>query len=272
MSGVGALRKISWFFRRDLAIARSYRVLFLFELFETLFGVAAFYYLSRFIEVPSFAQTHPAGGYFAFAVVGFAFFDYLTVALSAFDQSLEEARRNGTLEYLLVTQTSLPIILVGSAIYPFVLLSMRTAVYLGWAVMIFDFPVSQANWFGAALVLAASVVAFAGLGVLSASYSLLFKRGNPVKWLFLGVAGLVSGVMYPVTVLPAFLQGVARLVPVTYSLEGMRGALLQQASLLSLWPTLRALLLFGAILLPVSLAVFSLALRRTKVTGTLSHF
>jgi ABC-2 type transport system permease protein len=266
------LRKIGWFFWRDLAIARSYRVLFLFEAFETLLGVAAFYYLSRFVEVPAFSKTQPAGGYFAFAVVGFAFFDYLTVALNAFDQSLEEARRNGTLEYLLVTQTSLPVILAGSAIYPFVILSLRTTVYLGWAVVLFHFPISQANWMGAVLVLAASVLAFAGLGVLSASYSLLFKRGNPVKWLFLGVAGLVSGIMYPVTVLPPALQVLARLVPVTSSLEGMRDALLQQASIPALWPTLRALLLFALVLLPVSLAVFSWALRRTKVTGTLTHF
>ena len=118
--------------------------------------------------------------------------------------------------------------------------------YLGWAVVLFSFPVAQANWVGAALVLAASVLAFAGLGVLSASYALLFKRGNPVKWLFLGVAGLVSGIMYPVTVLPAALQAVARLVPVTYSLEGMRAALLQHASISSLWPSLRALLLVRA--------------------------
>lgn len=271
MSG-RTFRKIGWFFRRDLVIARSYRVMFLFEMAETLFGVATFYYLSRFIEVPAFAESQPAGGYFAFAVVGFAFFDYLSVALSAFDQSLDEARRNGTLEYLLITQTSLRVILAGSAIYPFIVLSLRTIIYLGWAVLLFEFPVSQANWAGAILVLGASVLAFAGLGVLSASYSILFKRGNPVKWLFVGVAGLVSGIMYPVTVLPSSLQALARLVPVTYSLEGMRLALLQQASILALWPNLRALLLFAVVLLPVSLAVFSWALRRTKITGTLTHF
>jgi ABC-2 type transport system permease protein len=272
MMGSRPLRKIGWFFLRDFSIARSYRATFVLELFETLFGVASFYYLSRFIEVPAFANSQPVGGYFAFAVVGFAFFDYLNVAMSAFDQSLEEARRNGTLEYLLVTQTSLPVILVGSAIYPFIVLSLRTAIYLVWAVLLFNFPVSQANWVGAILILAASVLAFTGLGVLSASYSLLFKRGNPVKWLFLGVAGLVSGIMYPVTVLPAPLQSLARLVPVTYSLEGMRMALLQRASIFLLWPDLGALLLFAAVLLPVSLFVFSWALRRTKITGTLTHF
>ena len=265
-------RKIGWFFFRDLAIARSYRLLFVFELVETLLGVAAFYYLSQFVEVRAYASEQLAGGYFAFAVVGFAFFDYLSVALSAFDQSLEEARRNGTLEYLLVTQTSLPVDLAGSAIYPFALLSLRTTVYLGWAVVLFHFPIAQANWAGAVLVLVASVLAFTGLGILSASYSLLFKRGNPVKWLFLGVAGLVSGIMYPVTVLPHALQILARLVPVTYSLQGMRIALLEDATLSALWPTLRALLLFALVLLPLSLAVFTWALRRTKVTGTLTHF
>src|SRR3990172_921439 len=114
MNAVFTLRKIASFFLRDLTIARSYRLLFLFELVETLLGVAAFYYLLEFIEGPGVAPTLPVGGYFAFVLVGFAFFDYLTVALNAFDQSLDEARRNGTLEYLLVTQTSLPVILGGS--------------------------------------------------------------------------------------------------------------------------------------------------------------
>ncbi len=269
---IRALRKVAWFFRRDLAIARSYRIMFLFDVLEALLGVAGFYYLSRFVQAPSLSGAQTAGGYFAFAIVGFAFFDYLSVSLNAFDQSLEEARRNGTLESLLVTQTSLPVILAGSAIYPFAMLSLRTLMYLGWAVALFQFPVAQTNWLGALLVLLASILAFAGLGLFSASYSLLFKRGNPVKWLFLGAAGLVSGIMYPVAVLPAALQRASRLVPVTYSLAGMRVALLENASLGTLWPFIRALLCFALILLPASLAVFGWALRRTKITGTLTHF
>jgi len=267
------VRKIMLLFFRDLAIARSYRAVFALELLETLFGVAAFYYLSRFIDTPDLQRLLPQGGsYFAFVLVGFAFFDYLNVAINALDRSLEEARSNGTLEYLLVTQTSLPVILAGSALYPFVLLSLRTVVYLGWGMLFFGFPAGQADWPGAVLVLAVSILAFAGLGVLSASYLLIFKRGNPVKWLFLGVAGLVSGVMYPVNVLPAPLQWIARLVPVTYSLEAMRAAVLGHASIAELWPSLRILLVFAAVLLPVSFAAFSWALRRTKITGTLTHF
>ncbi len=268
-----ALRKILSLFQRDVAVARSYRVVFIVQFFEILFGVASFYYLSRFIDTPELRRALPQGGtYFGFVLIGVGFFDYLGVALNAFDESLSEARQNGTLEYLLVTQTSLPVILVGSVVYPFVLLSLRTVVYFAWGIALFGFPISQPNWIGAIIVLVSSVLAFIGLGVLSASYTLVFKRGNPVKWIFLGVAGLVSGVMYPVSILPAPLQWAGRLIPVTYSLQAMRQALLNHASLPVLWPSIRALLLFAVVLLPASLAAFSWALRRTKITGTLVHF
>jgi len=272
-SGPGStLRKLAILFRRDLAVARSYRAAFVLELFYALFGAASFYFLSRFVDSPQLEKSLPQGtNYFSFVLVGLAFFDYLTVALHTFDESLQSARQNGTLENLLVTQTSLPVILAGSSLYPFVLLSLRTVIYLGWGAALFGFPVSNANWLGALLVLAASVLAFSGLGILSASYLLVFKKGNPVNWAVIGVSSVVGGMMYPVSVLPRWLQFIARLTPVTYSLEGMRAALLAGAGWRELWPSIAALLLFAAILIPLSFVIFAWALRRTKITGTLTH-
>ncbi len=267
------LRKLALLFRRDFAVARSYRAAFLIEIFQALFGSASFYFLSRFVDSPTLQKALPSGtNYFSFALVGIAFFDYLSVALSAFDGSLQEARQNGTLENLLVTQTSLPVILAGSSLYPFALLSLHTAIYIGWGALLFGFPLQGANWLGALLVLGASVLAFSALGILSASYLLVFKRGNPVNWAILGLSTVVGGMMYPISVLPVWLQYVARLTPVTYSLEGMRAAILGHASTRELLPSIAGLLLFAAILLPISFAIFSWALRRTKITGTLTHF
>lgn len=267
------LRQLAVSFRRDLLMARSYRSQFLFSAVNTLFGASAFYFLSRFVESDHLTHSLPAGTtYFAFALIGIAFFDYLGAAINAFDSSLEEARRNRTLEALLVTEASLPVILIGSAIYPFVFTSVRTAVYLAWGVFLFHLRLGSANWPGAALILLFSVLAFTGLGILSTSYQVLFKRGNPAKWLFLGVSGLLGGMMYPVAVLPPLLRDLARVIPLTYSLEGMRAALLNGAGLDKLWPQIAALAIFAAVLLPVSFVVFAWALRRTKITGTLTHF
>src|ERR1700675_2048210 len=148
------LRKVGAFFKRDFAIARGYRGAFFLETLEALFGVATFYYLSRFVESPELAKSLPPGSdYFAFALVGFAFFDYLTVSLSAFDTSIVEAQQNGTLEAMLVTETPLRMILVASAAYPFVLLALRTVIYLAWGALLFHFPVHGAYWLGAVIAL-----------------------------------------------------------------------------------------------------------------------
>jgi ABC-2 type transport system permease protein len=266
------LRELWLFFRRDLLIARTYRVPFLLEVVETLFGATLFYYVARFVDNPALSQALPQhGGYFAFVLVGVAFFDYLNVALDAFDRSLEEARNSGTLEPLLVTQTSLPVILAGSAFYPFLVTTLRVAVYLGWGAILFGFPLGKANWAGVVVVLLASILAFSGLGILSASYLLLFKRGNPAKWLLLGISSIVSGMLFPLSTLPGWLQFLARLNPVTYALEAMRESLLAGAGFLELLQPLGVLLLSASVLLPVSMTAFSWALRRTKTTGTLTH-
>ena len=120
------LRELWLFFWRDLSIARTYRTVFVLEAIEALFGAAMFYYVARFVDTPALQHTLPQGGsYFAFSLVGFVFLDYLNAALDTFDRSLEEARDSGTLEHLLVTQTSLPVFVAGSAIYPFAATALR---------------------------------------------------------------------------------------------------------------------------------------------------
>lgn len=270
---MNTIHKIAACFSRDLRIARSYRGAFLLDFTQALLSVATFYYLSRFIESDQLARALPhSPNYFAFALIGIAFFDYLAASFDVFDTSLTEARQNGALEAMLVTETPLATLLAGAAAYPFLLMAVRTTVYLAWGVALFGFPVAAANWTGALLVLAVSILAFVGLGIFSAGYLLLFKRSNPARWALLSIAGLVSGMMYPVSVLPDWLQVIARLLPLTWSLEAMRAALLGGAPLGELWPAIRVLLLFAAVLLPLSFASFAFALRRTKQTGTLTHF
>jgi ABC-2 type transport system permease protein len=266
------LRELWLFFWRDLSIARTYRAVFVMEAIEALFGAAMFYYVARFVDTPALQQALPQGGsYFAFSLVGFVFLDYLNAALDTFDRGLEEARDTGTLEHLLVTQTSLPVFVAGSAIYPFAATTLRIVVYVAWAAALFGFPLHAANWATVIVVLLATLLAFSGLGILSSSYLLLFKRGNPAKWFFLGVSSVVGGMLFPVNILPDWLQVVARFNPVTYALEAMRAALLGGASIASLWRPVAVLLLSALILLPISMGVFAWALRRTKITGTLTH-
>ena len=265
-------RELWLYFWRDLMIARTYRTPFIMDAVQALFGATMFFYAARFVDSPQLRGALPqSGSYFAFALVGWVFFDYLGVAMDTFDQSLMEARDSGTLEHLLVSQTSLPLMLAGSAIYPFLITTLRIAIYLIWGALLFHFPLGDANWIGVVVVLAASLLSFSGLGILSASYLLLFKRGNPAKWLLIGLWGIAGGMLFPVTILPDWLQIVAKLNPMTHALNAMRAALLGGARMPRLLPAIELLLLFAIILLPMSMLVFYWTLERTKITGTLSH-
>jgi len=260
------------FFRRDLRIASTYRSPFVLEAMEALFGAALLYYVARFVDSPALREALPQGKtYYAYSLVGFIFFDYLSAALDTFDRSLQEARDTGTLEPLLVTQVSLPVILIGSAFYPFASTTLRIAVYLAWAAIFFDFPLAAANWFAVIAVLVATLLAFSGMGILSAAYLLLFKRGNPGKWLLLGISSVAGGMLFPVDILPAWLRFVAYLNPVTYALDAMRRALLDGSGVLSIGRPLLILIGFAVVLLPLSMLVFYWSLQRTKTTGTLTH-
>ena len=265
-------RELWLYFWRDLMIARTYRTPFIMDAIQALFGATMFFYAARFVDSPQLRGALPqSGSYFAFALVGWVFFDYLGVAMDTFDQSLMEARDSGTLEHLLVSQTSLPLMLAGSAIYPFLITTLRIAIYLIWGALLFHFPLGDANWIGVVVVLAASLLSFSGLGILSASYLLLFKRGNPAKWVLIGLWGIAGGMLFPVTILPDWLQIVAKLNPMTHALNAMRAALLGGARIPRLLPAIELLLLFAIILLPMSMLVFYWTLERTKITGTLSH-
>jgi hypothetical protein len=78
------LRDLLLFFRRDLRIASTYRSPFILETIEALLGAAMFYYAARFVDSPQLRQSLPGGtSYFAFALVGFVFFDYLHAALDS---------------------------------------------------------------------------------------------------------------------------------------------------------------------------------------------
>jgi len=269
---IRSLRDLLLFFERDLRIARTYRSPLVLEIMEALFGAATFYYVARFVDSPELRHTLPQGtSYFAYTLVGFAFFDYLHAALDSFDRSLQEARDTGTLEPLLATQVPLPMIVAGSAVYPFLATTVRIAVYLAWGTLLFGFPLRSANWPTVVAVLLAALLAFSGMGILSAAYLLLFKRGNPGKWFLLSISGVAGGMLFPVSILPGWLQVVAHLNPVTYALDAMRAALLDGAGVLQVARPLSILLLFAVILLPLSFGAFSWALRRTKMTGTLSH-
>jgi ABC-2 type transport system permease protein len=267
------VRKAGAFIRKDFLDEASYKIYFAFTLMNVFFAVLIFFFLSRVIPEDTARGLSPyGGGYFPFVLVGFAMAHYLDLAMHGMGRKIREAQILGTLEALLVTPTPAWQVLLFSVLYPFLFTSLVATLYLllGWA--FFGLDLSHADFGAAAVFFALTGASLAPLGILSAAAIILIKRAEPMAYIVGGLSYLLSGVFYPVAVLPGWLQAVAAAFPLTHGLEGLRLSLLSGRSLIEQSDSLLILLGFAVFLLPLSLWLFSLALAQSRRSGGLHHY
>ncbi|TFG57771.1 MAG: ABC transporter permease [Candidatus Aminicenantes bacterium] len=260
------------FLRRDFREALTYKFSFVSSFVGILLSSATFYFVAKLVP-PGTPSLGPFGGdYFSFAVVGVAFSSLLGMFQEGLSAVVRSAQVSGTLEALLVTPASIPTVLFGSSLYSLILQVFRTILHLGVALAFFGMTLGRVNVPGVVTVGVLTVLCFLGVGILSASFILVYKTGNPFGWILGTVSGLLGGVVFPVALLPPWIRWVSSLLPVTYALDGMRKCLLASAGFAEVLPDIAALAVFNIILLPASLIAFRLAVRKAKRDGTLSHF
>jgi ABC-2 type transport system permease protein len=267
-----AVGQMAAFLRRDLREALTYKFSFVSSLAGIFLSSATFYFVAMLVPRGTPALEAFGGDYFSFAVVGVAFSSLLGMFQEGLPSVVRGAQVSGTLEALLVTPASMPTVLFGSSLYSLLFHVLRTALHLGVALALFGLRLGRVNGPGILAVGALTVLCFLSVGILSASFILVYKTGNPFAWIFGTVSGLFGGVVFPVSLLPPWLRWISQLLPVTYALNGMRKSLLASASWSEILPDAAALAIFAAVLLPSSLLAFRLALRKAKKDGTLSHF
>jgi ABC-2 type transport system permease protein len=261
-----AAARLRAFFWRDLVTDVSYRVSFALEALDVVIGVAAFFFLSRLVG-------GRPDGYdpFAFILVGVGLNGAMTTALVAFAHGIRTNQQAGTLKALLTLPLPPAAAMLYSSAYPFARGTLDALVYLA-AGASFGLPLGQANIAGAAIVFVLALLAFGSLGLLSAAFTLVWKRGDPLLWLIGGLSWLVGGVFYPIELLPPVLQQLARALPMTHALEALRATLLAGAGLAEVHASLAVLAGFGLIGFPLALAVFLAALTQARRLGTISQY
>jgi len=143
--------------------------------------------------------------------------------------------------------------------------------YLVLGVLLFGAPLHAATLPLVAVLLLLSLAVAVALGIFAAALQIATQRGSALVWL-LGSAWFLTGTMFPVAVLPQPLRQIARLIPITYSLDGLRQALVENATFSQLAGSIGLLAGFAALLLPLSVAVLNWVVRRARRQGSLSFY
>jgi ABC-type multidrug transport system ATPase subunit/ABC-type polysaccharide/polyol phosphate export permease len=260
--------------KRDMLSETSYRLSFMMQIVEIFLTVTALFFISRMVGQDAVHQyLAPYGGnYFAFAIIGVAFYGYFNVGFAQFADQLREAQTTGTLEAMLSTPAGLSTIVLGSSVWKFTMTTLRVAAILVSGTLLLDSGMSTGSWPLVLLILFLTILSASSFGIIAACFIIVTKRGDPISWLFKSASWLLGGVVFPVSMLPSWMQKLALLLPTTHALRAMRLALLQGKSLHELLPEIGALCVFCFLLLPISLRTLTYSVRRSKIEGTLTHY
>ncbi|MHB8399154.1 MAG: ABC transporter permease [Candidatus Limnocylindrales bacterium] len=205
-------------------------------------------------------------------MIGAIFWNYLSVTFSWIADTIAVERWEGTLEYTMMAPVRRSSHLLGSVAYALVYGLVHTAAMLIVLTLFFGLDLSRANLAGAAVLMAVGSVSFVGIGMMAAILPLLYvERGAQMTFVIQSVLLLVSGVYYPIAILPGWMQVLAHLSPATYVLDGVRAALLDGVGLDRLLGDIWPLAVMGIVLIPVGLWAFGRAEHYAKRTGKLKR-
>lgn len=205
-----------------------------------------------------------------YLVVGTLVWRYLSLIFYWITDLIGIERWEGTIEYTLMAPIRRFTHMAGQTFFAVIYSLLFTGVILAVTVLLFDIDLSKANLSGGMLMMLAGSLSFIGVGIMGSTLPLLFpERGSQMTHVIIALLLLVSGVYYPIEVLPEFLQKLAVVSPATYVLDGTRLALLEGTATAELWPYMWPTLIMGVIAIPLGLRVFGLAERYAKRTGKL---
>ena len=206
-------------------------------------------------------------------MIGAIFWNYLSVVFSWIAETISVERWEGTLEYTMMAPIRRSSHLFGSVFYAMLYGLIHTgAIILVLVVFFPQLDFSSANPVTVVTFVLLGSFSIVGIGMIAAILPLLYvERGAQMTFVIQSVLLLISGVYYPITVLPPWMQVLSHISPATYVLDGVRTALIEGRPLTEQAVNLAPLVVMAVVFIPLGLWAFGKAERYAKRTGKLKR-
>jgi ABC-2 type transport system permease protein len=206
-----------------------------------------------------------------FIVIGNAIQSMSFAAVFAVANITSQDKWQGTLPSTMVTPANRLALFIGRAWFQVLLSALIAAAGLLYAATIFGVSFAAADYAGVAVTVLLTSVAMTGFGLLISAVGLYLRTAMIVANIFLFVTLLLSGVNFPVSVLPAWLQPVSWTIPLTYGTQAARMAI-AGSSFTALLPTLGWEALDGLLVMVVGYALFTGFENLSRRTGRFEEY
>ena len=191
-------------------------------------------------------------------LIGAVVWAYLGILFEFLMETVAWERWEGTIEYTFMAPLSRAMHLAGQGVFAIAYGLVRAVfLFVVCAFLFFNLSIPDANYLPAFVILVVASISFIGIGMIMSVLPLISpEKGTQLGFVAQGTLLVVSGVYYPVSVLPEWMQWIAKVSPATYALDGIRAAILDGATLTDLWGDIWPLLLIGVVSIPLGLWVF----------------
>src|SRR5215208_6957880 len=205
-------------------------------------------------------------------LVGAVVWAYLGIIFEILTETVAWERWEGTIEYTFMAPLSRPIHLFGMGLFAIVYGVIRAILLFGVVAAFFGLHLPNADYGAALVLLVVASISFIGIGMMTAVLPLISpEKGTQLGFVAQGILLVVSGVYYPISVLPEWMQWIAKISPATYALDAARESILNGKGLTELWHDIWPLIVIGVVAVPLGLTVFRAGERHAKKHGKLKR-
>lgn len=272
---IAILRVIRAFVLRGWISMLSYRFALWLKYAMLVFNLMIFFFIWEIFRDAEIGGSHLdewGGNWFAYSITGGLAMTVLAASTGTIVSIISNGQVMGTLETILASPMSINVMLISAWCYNCIRAYISLGATLVLCIFMLDFDVKMMRFDVMSVAFLAMLVAFTPLGIFSAAFTLAFKRGDPVAMATGILFTLFGGVVFPPSVLPEWLQGGSKFVPIFYATNITRQSILKGAGFNDVSTDLIVLFTFGLILLPLSLLTFRWGLNKARRDGTLSQY
>jgi ABC-2 type transport system permease protein len=251
---------------RNLYLVKRYIWWDVAFMFWTIANTLTIVFIARGVNVSPAEQNSLATAF----LVGGVIWAYLGIIFEIVTETVAWERWEGTIEYTFMAPVSRPVHLFGMGLFAVLYGIVRAAILFAAVVAFIGIDVPNANYGGALAILGIASISFIGIGMMTAVLPLISpEKGTQLGFVAQGLMLVVSGVYYPVSVLPEWMQWISKISPATYALRAIRDQILNGAPIR--WDDVWPLLVIGAVSIPLGLYVFRTGERYAKQHGKLKR-
>ena len=223
-------------------------------------------------ESANFAQITGTGEYIPFIVIGAVLNSYVNTLLYGIGENIRKEAYQGTLDYILVAPCNRVYVLIGKALGESLSSTIFAISQLTLSVLLFGMKITLGVMLPVFFTIILLILGLYGMALILTAFSLMYKQSYDLSETIGYIFYIFAPVRYPIESLPNWAQILGKIIPLTYALIIVRSLMLLGTDLSTIYSDVILFLIIDVILLVMGFYLFNWMEKKTRKSGTISHY